>query len=455
MQWMGTLRPAALLALFAAVACDGGTTGPAAPASLVAMTATTQNAEVATPVPVPPAVRVSDDRGRGLAGVSVAFAVTGGNGSVAASSITDAGGVAVAQGWVMGTVAEENALTASVGGIAPVVFRAAAAAGAPTGLEKAGGDAQSAAVATVLADSIGVRVVDQFGNGVPGQVVNFAASSGTLNAARATTGAQGHARVSLVAPNRPGTVQVFAGMGSFPSLTFAITVRVGPPAAMSRMAGDGQTAYSGTAVAVAPTVRVTDAFGNPVPGSTVRFAPAPGSGVVTGGVALTGTDGRAQVSSWVLGEPGVNTLTASVGGVDSLQFTATALEPCGNRTYTLFTTITDELLPGRCNVGGRNAEIYAVTVPSAQCVEFRMNSGMFDTFLYLVDNTGNIVAANDDSDGSLNSLIRTQVSAGTYYLGAAGYSGGIGTFQLTSSPVAAGDFCGSLQSRRAAPKPPR
>ncbi|HEY0016022.1 MAG TPA: Ig-like domain-containing protein [Longimicrobium sp.] len=452
MKQIACLRRTAMLALFATAGCgDGGSTGPAAPASLVAMTAVAQTAAVASPVPVPPAVRVSDNRGRGLVGVQVTFAVTGGEGTVAASSLTDAGGVAVAANWVMGVLAQENTLTASVPGLQPVVFRATAAPGLPAALQKTGGDGQSAAVATPLADSIAIRVVDQYGNGVPGMLVNFTASGGLLTATRVTTGAQGHARVMLVMPNQPGTLQVLAGMGALEPQSFSVTAVPGPPAALTRVAGDAQSAYSGFAVSVAPSVRVADSFGNPIPGRTVMFTPAAGSGVVTGGTAVTGADGRARVGSWVLGEMGRNRLIATTAGLDSVEFTATALEPCGRRTYTLFTTLSDTLRPDRCVVAGRNAEVYSFAVPSEQCLEFRMNAE-YDTYLFVLNSGGTVLAHDDDSGGGLNSLIHIRLSAGTYLLGAAAYGSGLGQFQLTSSASQSTQCGAAPSSQRGAPK---
>lgn len=448
-----SVRAACVLALLAAAACEdgGGTTAPPLPASIVAVTATTQSGTVASPVPVPPTVQVRDARGFALPGVQVDWAVTSGNGTVASSSVSDGGGMAVAPVWVTGPAAVENVLTATVPGVAPVAFRVAAQPGPAVRVEKAGGDAQTAAVGTRLADSIFVRVMDAFGNGVRDVPVNFTATAGTLSATRVLTGAQGHARVSLVLPIRPGTVQVTAVTGIMAPLVFAAAVTVGPPAAITRLEGDGQAADSGMAVAVAPAVRVTDSFGNPVPGRPVTFTPGAGS-VVTGGTATTGSDGRAAVGSWVLGAPGIHRLVARVAGVDSVVFTATSREPCGSGTYTLFSTLTAELRYDRCVVEFRNAELYRFTVTTEQCVEFRMNSS-FDPFLYLLDGARNVLAANDDSGGSLNSLFRYRVSPGTYYLAAAAYSGGTGPFELASSPVPDDEWCGSfLSSDRREPK---
>jgi hypothetical protein len=83
-------------------------------------------------------------------------------------------------------------------------------------------------------------------------------------------------------------------------------------ATLAKVAGDGQTAAVGAAVAVAPTVVARDAFTDPLPGFSVSFAVASGGGSITGGAAVTRSDGVASVGSWVLGsEPGLNTLSAS------------------------------------------------------------------------------------------------------------------------------------------------
>lgn len=437
MKPLGFRRPWAALALLALAACEGGATGPAAPAAMVAMRAATQEAVVGMPVPVPPAVHVSDARGRGVAGVAVTFTVTAGDGTATASVRTDVGGVAVAADWVMGVVAQENAITATVAGLPPVVFRASAAPAAPVALEKAGGDAQSGTVATALPDSISVRVVDRYGNGIPGIVINFGTAQGTLSAAEVVTRAQGLARVALVLPTYAGLVQVHGYAAALEQRQiFQITARAAAAATIIRLAGDGQSAETGSPVAVAPTVRVRDRFGNSVPGHPVVFTPAPGSGTVTGGAAVTDESGVARVGGWVLGEPGSNRLLVSAAGLDTLKFNAISREPCRSRPYTLFTTMTDVLLSvPPCNVGGRAAQLYSFVVPSQQCVDLFMSSSAFDTYLYLLDAAGNLLASDDDSGVGLNSWIRITLPAGSYLLGAAPYStGSSGPFSLSSGP---------------------
>ena len=70
---------------------------------------------------------------------------------------------------------------------------------------------------------------------------------------------------------------------------------------MTSNAGNGQTVHVGTAVAVPPSVLVTDANNNPVSGVAVTFAVASGNGSITGASATTDASGIATVGSWTLG----------------------------------------------------------------------------------------------------------------------------------------------------------
>ena len=105
---------------------------------------------------------------------------------------------------------------------------------------------------------------------------------------------------------------------------------VGPATQMALNAGDGQTASAGTAVPVAPSVRVTDAGDNPVPGVHVTFAVASGGGSVTGAAAVTNAKGIAAVGAWTLGgTAGTNTLTATAAGLAGSPVTFTATGDAG------------------------------------------------------------------------------------------------------------------------------
>lgn len=98
------------------------------------------------------------------------------------------------------------------------------------------------------------------------------------------------------------------------------------PAKMTLLRGDGQTTLAGSAVAVPPAVLIQDRNGVAVQNASVRFVVTAGNGSVgftaapcgsdtSAGCVVTGADGVARVSSWVLGLPNPNLLTASGVGL--------------------------------------------------------------------------------------------------------------------------------------------
>jgi hypothetical protein len=95
---------------------------------------------------------------------------------------------------------------------------------------------------------------------------------------------------------------------------------------MTVQAGDQQTGSPGQAVASAPTVRVTDAAGKPVPGVSVSFLVLSGGGSVANPNATTDASGMASAGAWKLGpSTGANELEARAAGVPSTRFIATAV----------------------------------------------------------------------------------------------------------------------------------
>src|SRR5207245_7125040 len=107
-----------------------------------------------------------------------------------------------------------------------------------------------------------------------------------------------------------------------------VSLTAGAATQIAMNAGNGQTATTGTAVAVPPSVIVRDASNNPVAGVAVTFVPGTASGSVTGANPATDATGIAAVGSWMLGTTaGPNTLTATAPGLTGspLTFTATAV----------------------------------------------------------------------------------------------------------------------------------
>jgi len=125
---------------------------------------------------------------------------------------------------------------------------------------------------------------------------------------------------------------------------------LGPPPqrTISLKAGDGQDAIAGAAVAIAPSVSVTDAGANPVAGVAVTFQVTSGGGSVSPATQInTDQQGTATVMSWTLGTtPGPNTLSASAAGVTGspVVFTATGLAAATIRGTI---TVSSDLLSAR------------------------------------------------------------------------------------------------------------
>ncbi len=100
-----------------------------------------------------------------------------------------------------------------------------------------------------------------------------------------------------------------------------------PPAKIVAIAGDAQVVLAGTAVPISPSVQVLDSTSVGVVAVPVTFTVTSGNGTILGGTATTDSSGVATVGSWLLGSVGANSLTASIAGVGSVKFSATALAP--------------------------------------------------------------------------------------------------------------------------------
>ncbi len=306
------------------------TANAAAAASIAISAGNGQSATVNTAVATGPAVLVTDAFGNPVSGVSVTFAVASGNGSVTGGSqTTNASGIATVTSWTLGIAAGSNTLTATSAGLAgsPRTFTATGTAGAAASVAISAGDGQSATVGTAVAVDPSVLVRDQFNNPVSGAAVTFAVATGggSLTGGSQSTNASGIATVaSWTLGGTAGSNTLTATVGALPAATFTATGTAGAAANVAINAGNGQSATVGTPVSVAPSVRVTDAGGNPVSGVTVTFAVTGGGGSLTGGSQSTNTSGIATVTSWTLGNlVGANSLSASVASVGIVSFSAT------------------------------------------------------------------------------------------------------------------------------------
>jgi hypothetical protein len=286
------------------------TPGAAAAPAKLAFLAGSLWGTVGASVLTPPAVRVTDDAGRPVAGVRVTFAAA--SGVVAgAEQVTDARGVAAPDRWTLGTRAGRQALSASAPGYAPATFVVNAEAGPASRVAVVEGDGQTATVMSPLPVSPLVRVTDEYGNGVARVEVRFATGGeegAFVQAPYLRTDGAGEVRaLRWSVGRRPGSYRLVVTAQPFSAQPFSATVAAtavaGPPARLRVLEGNDQSAAAGTTLPVAPAVYVTDTWGNRLPAAGIRvvFRPFGGSGTVAGAEQLTDADGVARVGAWTLG----------------------------------------------------------------------------------------------------------------------------------------------------------
>jgi hypothetical protein len=202
------------------------------------------------------------------------------------------------------------------------------------------GGGQSGPAGALLPTPLVARVVASDGLGVPDQWVRFtvAAGGGSLSVDSALTDAAGRARTQWTLGSVVGNQVVQATTPRLPGIaaTFTAASQSGSAGGMVIVAGNGQSALVGTALPVAPQVRVLDAQENPVPGVTVTFGVTGGGGAITGGTQVTDAAGNAAVGSWTLGSLiGINSLTVTADTLTPVVFTATATGPGGAMSMVL------------------------------------------------------------------------------------------------------------------------
>lgn len=303
------------------------TATPAAPAVLAKVSGDGQAGVAGALVAIVPAVSVSDTFGNPVPNVQVTFTTTAGS-VTGGLVLSDAEGVARVGGWRLGPVAGTQTLEARTGALS-ATFTANALPGSAAVLEIVAGQDQTVQVASAVPVRPAVRVRDAGGNAVPGVAVNFAVlyGGGVVSGASGLSDADGIATVGgWTLGTVAGANRLTASVSGLNPAVFHATGLAGAAAKLVKLAGDMQSATAGTAVSIQPTVRVIDAYGNPVRDAWVTFT-ASGGASVTGATQTTSATGVAMVGSWVLATvPGVNTLTASASGTGAVTFTATGLD---------------------------------------------------------------------------------------------------------------------------------
>jgi hypothetical protein len=312
------------LGFIGALACDD-TTAPEPPADVLVVDGDQQIGRINTVLPTALAVRVTRADGSPASNVRVTFSVTDGGGKMSPSAArTDADGDAEAA-WQLGPTVGTQRATATVEGLSTTIVFSATATGAPARMAAVSGDLQGGIQGTRLPNSLIVRVTDEGGLAVRDVPVRFAVSTGggTLTATAANTSAAGDAETSWQLGSSIGTQTVTATVEGLSPIVFTASA-TGAPARLGAVLGDGQRGIHGTRLPNPIVARVVDESGTPVRGVVVRFEVRSGGGLLTAVAASTDINGNAD-ASWRLGETlGEQTVRASVGTLDPVDFRALA-----------------------------------------------------------------------------------------------------------------------------------
>ena len=311
----------------------GGTTvrGTGAAASLERTSGNNQTGSPGARLASPFVVTVLDSNDRVVTGQLVRFSVTAGGGSLsAASDVTDSSGRASTT-LTLGSTGR-NTVRASVVGITSVTFTATVSGGEPELLTIVSGNNQRGILNEELDDPLVVQVSDEDDEGVADVRVTFRRTSGdgrisdsrTGNAIAVRTDRRGTAQVDFT-PTGAGPITVRASVSGLDPVEFTITTGP-PPASIAKVSGDNQAGTPGSALANAFVVEVQDAEGDAVSGVTVAFEVTAGGGSISDATATTNASGRAQTTLTLGSERGINSVRASVAGLDPVTFN-TSVEP--------------------------------------------------------------------------------------------------------------------------------
>ena len=187
------------------------------------------------------------------------------------------------------------------------------------------GDGQTGAIGSTLSQQLVVRVVDQDGVPVVGEIIVWEVISGggSTNPSQSTTDADGEASTSFRLGTTIGPNVVFATLGQLTPVAFTASALAAPPTKVTVLAGDGQSAVVATQLPLDLVVKVTDAVDNPKQGVLVTFAISSGGGTPSANSDVTDAAGNASFR-WTLGPTaGTQVAVATVSGLPQAVFTAT------------------------------------------------------------------------------------------------------------------------------------
>ncbi|WP_440225049.1 beta strand repeat-containing protein [Dokdonella sp. MW10] len=257
--------------------------GPAA--GIGPITGGGQSAAADQPFSGPISFIVRDAFDNAVPGVQVTFSApsSGASATFNPATVTSSPTGQVTTNARANTIAGTYNVTVSIAGIAtPITFPLTNTAGPAAAIDAPSGSGQTPITGQPFAAPLGLRVLDAFGNVVPGAIVTFSApstgASAALSPTSVTTGVNGTATTTAIANGIAGEYHITASIaGLGPVAQYAATNMLDPsidpdPAGETTLNGSLGGLFSCVLL-----VHVTDAQDNPLQGLEVDFT-APISG---------------------------------------------------------------------------------------------------------------------------------------------------------------------------------
>ncbi len=271
--------------------------GPAARVTVIAGGG--QSGQVGKPLAAPILLELHDRLGNLATNGRVELR---GDGATIASPAVAGGDGRISVAWTLGTRAGAQTLRAVAGPSDSATVSAVASPGPPATVTRLRGDAQKGWTGGLLADSVAISVKDQYDNAIPGVEVAFAVTGGggTASPPLAATRPSGEVRTAWRLGPGITSNALEARVPGLAPLSFSAVATSGPPAVISVVSGDQQSAQVTTPLPNPIVLRVRDAAGLSVQGATVALVLDGAGGSITPTSLVTDTTGSSTFR-WTLG----------------------------------------------------------------------------------------------------------------------------------------------------------
>ena len=302
---------------------------PGAPATMILISGGGQSGAAGVALASPITVLVADAAGNASSGATVNFSASSGGTVSPTSAVTSATGK-VSTTWTLGGSAGAQTLSVTSTNLPALTVNATATSttnhwviSQQPGAAQVAGVAVTPAVVAQLFSPTNVLVTSFTGTTTLAIGANpgSATLAGTANVA-AVAGVATFSNVSLDKVGTGYTLTVNSSGANAASST-AFNVSAGAATVLSLQSGNNQGGQASAPLAQPVVAKVTDAFGNPVAGTTVNFAVSAGGGSVGTATTTTTSSGLAS-TTWTLGATGAQTLSIASTGLTGSPLTASA-----------------------------------------------------------------------------------------------------------------------------------